>query len=120
MSASNINSLLNIWAATLALHNDDPPFRNHTDLYNTISSIPISDVPWESFTVKYDGDIPNGKRSPWMDEFEVWFCNPRELVHNVLTNPDFNSEFDCSPFYEYDTDNNHHFHNFMSGNWVWK
>jgi len=121
MSASNINLLLNIWAATLTLHNNDPPFHNHTDLYNIIDSTPIGDVPWESFIVKYDGDIPNSERSPWMDEeFEVWFCNPRELIHNMLTNPDFDSEFDCSPFHEYDTDNNHHFHNFMSGDWVWK
>ena len=66
--------------------------------------------------MKYDSDIPNGERSPWIDEeCEVWFHNPREFVHNMLTNPDFDSEFDCSPFHEYDVDNNH---NFMSGNWV--
>jgi len=101
MSASNINLLLNIWAATLTLHNNDPPFHNHTDLYNIIDSTPIGDVPWESFIVKYDGDIPNSERSPWMDEeFEVWFCNPRELIHNMLTNPDFDSElmFTCQEY----------------------
>jgi hypothetical protein len=121
MSAGDINSLLNIWAATLALHNDDLPFCNHTDLYNTIDSTPVGDVLWESFTVKYDGEVPNGERLAWMDrEYEVWFHNPKELVQNMLTNPDFNGEFDCSPFHEYDSKNNHHFYNFMSGDWAWK
>ncbi|KIM89613.1 hypothetical protein PILCRDRAFT_1950 [Piloderma croceum F 1598] len=121
MSTGDINSLLNIWASTLALHNDDTPFHNHTDLYNTIDSTPIGGVPWESFTMKYDSNIPDGERSAWMDEeFEVWFCNPRDLVHNMLANPDFHGEFDYLPFHEYDANNNHHFHDFMSGNWAWK
>ena len=121
MSAGDIDSLLKIWAATLAPHNDHPPFRNHTELYNTIDTTPIGDVPWESFTVTYNGDIPDGKRLPWMEEeFEVWFRNPKELVQNMLANPDFNDEFDCSPFHEYDKNDRHRFHNFMSGDWAWK
>jgi hypothetical protein len=53
-------------------------------------------------------------------EYEVWFRNPKELVQNMLANPDFNGEFDCSPFHEYDSKNNHRFYNFMSGDWAWK
>jgi hypothetical protein len=121
MSGGDINSLLKIWAATLAPHGDDPPFHNHTDLYDTIDSTPIGEVPWKSFTVKYDGAIQDGERSAWMDmEFEAWFRNPKQLVENMMANPDFNGEFDCSPFQEYDTNNNHRFCNFMSGDWVWK
>jgi hypothetical protein len=121
MSAGDINSLLDIWAATLAPHNEDAPFRDHADLYNTINSTPIGGMPWKSFTVMYDGDIPDGERSAWMnEEFEVWFRNPRDLVRNMLANPDFNGEFDYSPFHEYDANNNHRFHNFMSGDWAWK
>jgi len=121
MSAGDINSLLNIWAATLAPHGDDPPFRNHTDLYNTIDLTPIGDVPWESFTVKYDGVHPDDERLAWMDtEFEVWFRNPKQLIEHMIANPDFNGEFDCSPFQEYDINDNHRFCNFMSGDWVWK
>jgi Plavaka transposase len=121
MSAGDINSLLNMWAATLAPHGDDLPFCNHTDLYNTIDSTPLGDVPWESVTATYGGAIPDGERSAWMDtEFEVWFRDPKQLVENMIANPDFNGEFDCSPFQEYDTNNNHRFCNFMSGDWAWK
>jgi hypothetical protein len=116
MSAGDINSLLNMWAATLAPHGDDPPFRNHTDLYNTINSTSLGDVPWESVTATYGGAISDGERSAWMDtEFEVWFHDPKQLVENMIANPDFNGEFDCLPFQEYDTNNNHRFCNFMSG-----
>jgi hypothetical protein len=38
----------------------------------------------------------------------------------MLSNPDFDDEFDCTPYHEYDTDGNHRFHNFMSGDWVWE
>jgi hypothetical protein len=119
MSAGNINSLLNVWAATLAPHGDKPSFHNHTDLYNTIDSTPLGDVLWESFTVKYDGANPDDEKPAWMDtEFEVWFRNPKQLIENMLANPDFNGKFDCSLFQEYDSNNNHRFCNFMSGDWA--
>jgi len=53
-------------------------------------------------------------------EFDVWFRDPRTLVHNLLLNPDFDNEFDCAPLQEYDMDGNHRFENFMSGDWAWK
>ena len=39
MSTDNIDTLTNLWAATLLLHDDFPPFANHSDLYETIDSI---------------------------------------------------------------------------------
>jgi len=121
MSAGDINTLLNIWTSTLATHGAEPPFRNADELYNTIDSTPLGDIPWEDFTVTYDGDTPDDARLPWMDaEYEAWFRNPEWLVRNMLLNPDFKDEFDCAPFHEYDKDGNHRFHNFMSGDWVWK
>jgi hypothetical protein len=85
MSAGDIN-LLNIWAATLVPHGDDPPFHNHTDIYNTIYSTPIGNMLWESFTVKYDGVHQDDERLAWMDtEFEVWFHNPKQLVAYIYS-----------------------------------
>ncbi|KAF7969588.1 hypothetical protein HWV62_26903 [Athelia sp. TMB] len=52
-------------------------------------------------------------------DFEVWYRDPRELIKNLLSNPDFDGEFDYSPFHEYDGDGNHHFQDFMSGDWAW-
>jgi hypothetical protein len=51
MSTGNINCMLNFWAASLAIHNDKPPFSNTTDLYRTIDSTPLGDVAWESFSL---------------------------------------------------------------------
>ena len=120
MSAGDIDSLFDVWKTTLV--HDDLPFRNHTDLYHTIDSTPLGDLPWEHFIITYGATLPDGEeRSEWMDaEFEVWFRDPKQLVENMIGNPDFDGEFDCTPFQEYDTNNNHRFCNFMSGNWVWK
>jgi hypothetical protein len=122
MSAGNIDTILSLWAASLAQHNASAPFSNHNDLYNTIDSTPLGNVPWQSFNLHYEGERPNGDIPTWMDsQFEVWFRDPRTLVQNMIANPDFDHEFDCSPFQEYDTaGDNHRFQDFMSGNWAWK
>lgn len=121
MSGSNINFLLNLWAASLAPHDDTPPFKNHSEMYNTIDSTPLGDVPWESFSLKYNAELCEDKLLLWMkDEHETWFRDPRDLVKNLLANPDFAGEFDYSPLQEYDNDGNHRFQNFMSGDWAWQ
>jgi Plavaka transposase len=120
-SAGHIDSLLHLWAASLVKHHDDPPFMNHADLYNTIDSTPLGDVPWESFSLKYNGDLPATDVPAWMtSDYDVWFRDPKVLVQNLISNPDFNNEFDYAPLQEYSTDGNHRFQDFMSGNWAWK
>ena len=66
MSVPNINKLLDLWASTLLKHNEPPPFANHLDLYNTIDSTPLGDVAWQSFSIWYDGDVPEGTVPQWM------------------------------------------------------
>jgi hypothetical protein len=44
MSAGDINYLLNLWAASLAVHDDEPLFLRASDLYNTIDATPLGDV----------------------------------------------------------------------------
>jgi hypothetical protein len=90
MSAGDVNILLDLWAASLLAHGDEPPFTSHKNLYNTIDTTPLGDVPWESFSVRYNGARPPSAVPSWMDsEFDVWFCNPHTLVQNMLSNPDF-------------------------------
>jgi len=121
MLASNIDQLMNIWAAHGAEHGKEPPFLNHNDLYKTIDTTPLADIPWQSFVTSYDGEIPQeGKVPSWMtSEHTVWFRNPRLLVHSILSNPDFEHTFDTSPYPEYDINGNHRYHDFMLGNWTW-
>jgi hypothetical protein len=121
MSAGDIDFLFNLWGATLAPYGDNPPFANHTDLYSTIDATTLGDVAWDTFSLKYNGEIPEGQTPPWMlSEYDVWFRDPRSLVHNLISNPDYNNEFDYSPIREVDAEGNRRYQNFMSGNWAWK
>ncbi|KAG0703375.1 hypothetical protein DFH29DRAFT_981942 [Suillus ampliporus] len=92
MPAGQINRLLDLWASTLAKHNDKPPFADHHDLYE-----------------------------PWMDDkYDVWFHDPREVARNMLANPTYANEFDYRPYREYSSENDQwQWKDFMSGNWAW-
>ncbi|KAG1844111.1 hypothetical protein C8R48DRAFT_750903 [Suillus tomentosus] len=119
MPAGQIDRLLDIWASTLTNHNDKPPFADHRDLYNVIDSSPFGDVKWQSFTIAYDGERLENK--PWMDDtYEVWFRNPREVVHNMLANPSYTNDIDYHPYREYSTEGDkRQWKDFMSGDWAW-
>jgi hypothetical protein len=120
MSAGDIDTLLDICHPIWAAPQGAELFDNHSDLYDTIDSTTLGGTPWESFSIKYTSDVPNGGRAPWMNtKFEAWFRDPQQLVANILSNPDFSNEFDTTPYHEYDEDKNHRFHNFMSGDWAW-
>lgn len=120
MSAGNINILLDIWAATLYGTGRSPPFANADDLYHVIDSAALGDVPWESFKTKYEGDQPEHDVPAWMTaEYEVWFRDPRKIVHNLLGNPDFDGEIDYAPLREF-CGSERRLENFMSGDWVWR
>jgi hypothetical protein len=121
MSAGDIDRLLELWSTSLFQHDDTSPFANHNDLYDTIDSIPLGDVKWESFTMKYNGERPESDVPSWMDdEYDVWFRDPRTLVRNMISNPDFDGEFDYAPLQEYDDEDSHRYKDFMSGNWAWR
>lgn len=121
MPASAIDELLNIWAATQIADGHEPPFKDHKEMYATIDATPLGDVPWDSFNVRYNGELPEGDIPSWMQaEHTVWFCDARTLVRNIVSRPDFHDSFDYSPLQEHDADGKHRYQNFMSGNWCWK
>lgn len=108
MPTSEIDHLLNIWAATHVADGQDPLFKDHKDMYVTINMTPLGDVAWESFEVQYSGELPNGDISSRMTaNHTVWFCDHHALVQHILSNPDFRDNFDCSPLQEHDTEGNH-------------
>jgi Plavaka transposase len=121
MSAGHIDDLLELWAASLARHDDEAPFNSHRDLYETIDSTALGDVQWENFTLRYNNNLPDGEAPSWMQaEYDVWYRDPRTIIKNLLSNPDFDNEFDYSPVQEYDMEGNRRFHDFMTGDWAWK
>ncbi|KAG2028527.1 hypothetical protein BDR03DRAFT_883199, partial [Suillus americanus] len=119
--AGQINKLLDLWASTLKKHNDKPPFADFRDLYKTIDKTLLGDVRWQSFSVRYNGERPDTDAPPWMDQvFDVWYHDPREVIRNMLANPDYAKEFDYRPYHKFSTDDNERqWKDFMSGDWAW-
>ena len=121
MSAPNIDTLLDLWASTLLKHNEPPPFANHTDLYNTIDSTPLGDVAWQSFSLRYNGDEPEGTLPQWMtSEYDVWFRDPHTIIKNMIGNPDYNHHADVAPVRIFNSNGSRVYQNFMSGDWAWE
>ena len=120
MSAGNIDDLLKIWAAEAAASGNEPPFRSHSDLYDTIDAIPIGGVPWQRFEMSYDGPRPETDVPPWMEGiYEVYFRDPRQLLLNMLADPTFAKDFDYTPMQQFDCNGSRRYEHFMSGDWVW-
>lgn len=114
-----INEILEIWAADKLKHNANAPFGNNKDLQAHIDATILGDVPWQSFNVSYNGDVPDDNASAWMtSKYDVWYRDPREVVRNLLSNPDFDGKFDYSPYREF-RDGKRQWTDFMSGNWAW-
>ena len=120
MSASNIDDLLQIWASTLP-SDRDPPFNNKQDMYNTLDAINEGDAPWQSFSVSFSGEIPEGDTTSWMHaKYDVHFRDPHIVLHNQLGNPDFTNEIDFAAKEVHDENNKCHYQDFMSGDWAWR
>jgi hypothetical protein len=121
MSAGDVNTLMDLWAATLVKHGDSPPFANISDLHDTIDSTPLGDVPWQCMLMSYDGLLPEGDVPSWMTaEYEAWFRDPRTVVKDMLRNPDLKDGFDVAPVRVFTEEGYREYRNFMSGDWAWE
>ena len=99
-----------------------PLFTSSQELYALIDSIKQGDVPWNSFSVTYDGARPPDSmpQPPWMDDkYEVWFRDPLQVLKNQITNPDFKDMMDFSPKRVYHK-GKRQYSDLMSGNWAWE
>ncbi|THG92699.1 hypothetical protein EW026_g8295 [Hermanssonia centrifuga] len=121
MGQQKINQLMDLWAATLLKHNNTPPFANSKDMHNTIDSIPLGDVPWKCFSVKYTGAVPENNPPTWMfQSHEVYYRDPDAVICQMHKNPDFADGFNPVPRHEFDKKDQQVFSNFMTGNWAWR
>ncbi|KAL0056741.1 hypothetical protein AAF712_016651 [Marasmius tenuissimus] len=116
-SAGSIDDLMEIIAAR---HPDQEPlFADHNDLYETIDACSNGAVPWEAFSVQYDGPRDREKHAPWMDkEYMVYYRDPRQVLHRQLGDPDFIGEIETTPYEATSTAGKRQYQNFMSGNWA--
>ena len=102
-------------------HGVPPPMTDYRDLLQQVDSIPLGDVPWESFSLSYDNPPPKSACPPeWKTtEFEVWFRNPREVIKGILSNPEFDGHIDYSAYQEFEG-SQHRYCDMMSGDWSWQ
>lgn len=120
LSQSTINQLLDIWSATLIPHDDLPPITSHQDLHTQIDAIRLGNIPWRSYTARYQWLCPNAGPVPeWMNaEYQLWYRDPRQVIHKILANPEFVSNVDYAPHRDFQ-DGKRQYCDFMSGDWAW-
>ena len=52
-------------------------------------------------------------------DYEVWYRDPRNVIHNILANPDLVDGIDYVPYREFEN-NERRYCDFMSGDWAWR
>ena len=118
MSASDIDTLMGLWEAG---HGGEQLFSDHEDLYNTIDSTDLGDLPWQKSSLHYKGALPSGEVPEWMTaQYDIFYRDPREVVKNILDNPTFDGAFDYVPYQDFDHNGDRRYENLMSGDWAFK
>jgi Plavaka transposase len=88
-------------------------------MYSTIDSIKVGDVPWQSFSVSYNGEIPEDAPAWMTTQDEVCYCNPLLVMEQQLGNEDFDGQMDFAPKRIFQ-DGKRQYTDLMSGNWAWE
>ncbi|CDO70545.1 hypothetical protein BN946_scf184573.g13 [Trametes cinnabarina] len=119
MSGTRIDELMQLWACSLD-EGQEPPFAGRVHMYDTFDGIPVGEAPWDHFSISFNGTPPPGPLPSWMiREYEVFFRDPRKVLHNQIGNPDFKDDFDYVPKRMYNDTGKRKYKDFMSGEWVW-
>jgi hypothetical protein len=107
-----------------ARHGELGPFVNHKDMLDTIDSIPLAGIPWQTFDIKYNGPGPEpGAPKPpqWKTGVQTtFFRDPRLVIHDMLANPDYNGSFDYAPTRLFDETGDCQYKDLMTGDWAWE
>ncbi len=104
------------WALDMAKHGDLGPFKSYEEMYNAIDATRLGDAPWKCWSSTYDGE----KDSAWKStNYEVWYRDPDVVLRNMLDNPDFDGQFDYTPYIRRDKTGQRMLSDFMTGNFAW-
>jgi len=120
-SEGEINTALNIWAASVLKYNDHPPWANAKDLYSTIDQIQHGNAPWRTHIIRYTGPLPAGKPPKWMTQsYELCARDTRIVLHNQLESKDLKGKVNLIPYRQFNAKGKRVYSNFMSGDYAWK
>ena len=120
LSATTTDTLLDLWADSMAGLDGSAPFKNHQEMHAAIDSSNLGDVPWECLETRFPGDVDESAPSWMQTTYEVWYRNPDAIVLTMLANPDFDGQFDLRPYVDLNADGIRRWNNVMSGNVAWR
>ncbi|KAH9927359.1 uncharacterized protein B0H18DRAFT_1118615 [Fomitopsis serialis] len=123
MSQRDVNTLMDLWAASLIQYGGKPPFDNSAHLLDTIDVISLGDASWSKVELCYRGALPEGDIPSWMTEkYDIWMRNTRVVVHSLVECEDYNgdNEFNLVPYQEVNEQGGRRLTNVLSGNWAWR
>ncbi|EIW51504.1 uncharacterized protein TRAVEDRAFT_137240, partial [Trametes versicolor FP-101664 SS1] len=123
-SEGDIDHLLKIWKAKRILDGHDPEtdpgFDSHSDLFDTIDSIPYGDTAWSAFSIQYTGpvgpDAPSWKR----ERYVVYLRDSLHAVENMASSADFQGSWHTRPYRQWNEQGTRVYSDVLSGHWAWK
>jgi len=127
MSAAKVDTLMELWALSMADFEGTSPFKSHSHMHTTIDASHLGDVPWQCMVTRYSPPDSVGDRSrapaaaTWLQTtYKVCYRNPDAVVATMLANVGFAGQFDWRPYVETNRAGAHHWNNVMSGNVAWR
>ncbi|KAJ7639463.1 hypothetical protein FB45DRAFT_1134946 [Roridomyces roridus] len=120
-SESQIDKALDIWAASVTEFGGHAPWKNAKELYAVIDSIQTGSLPWRTYEIQYNGDVPPGTPPKWMTrKYEVCVRNLRDVLHHQLETKTFANDIDMIAYRQFNHQGHRVWSNLMSGDWAWQ
>ncbi|KAJ7241483.1 hypothetical protein B0H12DRAFT_1236970 [Mycena haematopus] len=120
-SERDINTALDLWAASVIQFGGHVPWKNAAELNATIDDIQSGHMPWKTYQMWYTGPLPPGAPPRWMTQvYEVCTRDLRQVLHHQLGTTDFKDYVDMVPYRQFNHTRQRVWSNLMSGDWAWK
>ncbi|KAJ7610408.1 hypothetical protein FB45DRAFT_1121445 [Roridomyces roridus] len=120
-SEKDINTALDIWAASVMKYGATAPWKDAREMYAAIDTIRDGQAPWRTYTLRYSGPLPPGQPPKWMTHtYELCTRNTRLLLHNQLSTTVFRQHVNLVPYRQFNHAGKRVYSNLMSGDWAWK
>ncbi|KAJ7939434.1 hypothetical protein B0H13DRAFT_2648517 [Mycena leptocephala] len=120
-SERNIDTALDIWAASVSEFGRSAPWATAKELYAEIDCVRHGDAPWKTYSICYSGPLPPGTPPRWMTQaYELCTRDVRKLLHHQLGTSTFKDDVDYVPYQQFNHGGNRVWSNLMSGDWAWK
>lgn len=110
-----------MWQAyNLLKGHDTTMYTTFQDVLSTIDDIPLGDLPWSSFHVRYTGPVDVHSPSWKRETYTVHTRDTFAVQQSILANKDFAQGVDYIPYQAYTEHGERQWCNLMSANWAWR